>query len=148
MKTRIYLTSLTCILTALLFSCSGLEMQEQTGKSNIVLIVADDLGFGDLSCLGQEVLKTPNIDRMAEEGMMFMNHYTGNTVCAPSRACLLTGLHPGHVSVRDNYAGMFLLEEENTLGEKLKEAGYVTGAIGKWGVGHPPPSDVPDRSPA
>ena len=134
------------LLACLLASCSGGNKNPEPGKPNIVLIVADDLGYGDLSCYGQEILKTPNIDQMASEGIMFSNHYTGCTVCAPSRASLLTGLHSGHASVRGNGPNMILLDEENTLGEKLKEAGYVTGAIGKWGVGHPPPDNDPERN--
>ena len=117
-----------------------------TRKPNVVLIVADDMGYGDLSCYGQKTLKTPHIDQMAAEGIMFSNHYTGSTVCAPSRASLLTGKHPGHVTVRGNYEGMLLKDEEVTLAELFKQGGYVTGAVGKWGVGHPPPADDPERN--
>jgi arylsulfatase A-like enzyme len=141
-KKVIYLPLAILIGAILVFSCGRVDNE----KPNIVLIVADDLGYGDLSCYGQEVLKTPNIDRMASEGIMFTNHYTGCTVCAPSRASLLTGLHQGHVSVRGNGPNMILYDEDITLAEKLKEAGYVTGAIGKWGVGHPVPPNDPDRN--
>jgi arylsulfatase A-like enzyme len=115
-------------------------------KPNVILIVADDLGYGDLSCYGQKTLKTPHIDQMAAEGILLANHYTGSTVCAPSRASLLTGKHPGHVTVRGNYAGMLLGEEEVTIGDIFKQGGYVTGAVGKWGVGHPPPPDDPEKN--
>ena len=128
------------------YSCSQVTEQKDSGKPNIVLILADDMGYGDLSCYGQEMLYTPNIDQMAGDGVMFTNHYTGSTVCAPSRASLLTGLHTGHVSVRGNRPEMILYDEENTLGEIMKQAGYVTGAIGKWGVGSPPPVDDPKRN--
>jgi arylsulfatase A-like enzyme len=77
---------------------------------------------------------------------MLSNHYAGSTVCAPSRASLLTGKHPGHVSVRGNYEGMLLGDEETTLADVFKESGYVTGCIGKWGVGHPPPANDPERN--
>ncbi len=126
--------------------CMRTVHEKKTGKPNIVLIVADDLGYGDLSCYGQVVLKTPHIDHMASEGVIFTNHYTGCTVCAPSRASLLTGLHTGHVSVRGNSPDMILSDGETTLGEMMKQAGYVTGAIGKWGVGSPPPVDDPKRN--
>lgn len=135
-----------CFIAISLSGCSSSSEPADNSKPNIVLILADDLGYGDLSCYGQEVLHTPNIDQMASEGVMFTNHYTGSTVCAPSRASLLTGLHTGHVSVRGNRPEMQLYDEEITLGEIMKQAGYVTGAIGKWGVGSPPPVDDPERN--
>ncbi|MEK6480715.1 arylsulfatase [Catalinimonas sp. 4WD22] len=115
-------------------------------KPNIIYILADDLGYGDLSCYGQATLSTPRIDQLAKEGMRLNNHYTGATVCAPSRASLLTGLHTGHVSVRANQSGQLLEEHEVTVAEGLKSTGYITGVIGKWGVGHPPPPDDPQRN--
>ena len=121
------------------------RLLENEKPPNIILILADDLGFGDLSCYGQETITTPNIDRLAEQGIKFLNHYTGSTVCAPSRASLLTGLHTGHVSVRGNYAGQ-LLTEQVTIATVLKDAGYTTSIIGKWGVGHPPAPDDPKRN--
>lgn len=111
---------------------------------NIIYILVDDMGYGDLSCYGQQQLKTPHIDRLAAEGMLFTRHYAGSTVCGPSRAALLTGKHTGHTSVRGNQPGGQLLRaEETTLPEVLKRAGYITGMAGKWGVGHPPPADDP-----
>lgn len=111
---------------------------------NIIYILVDDMGFGDLSCYGQKILKTPNIDQLAAEGMMFLQHYAGSTVCGPSRASLLTGKHTGHTSVRGNQPpGQLLAPEEITIPEALKPAGYTTGIVGKWGVGHPPPSNDP-----
>ncbi|MEF8811555.1 MAG: arylsulfatase [Bacteroidales bacterium] len=134
-------------LTALFTGCK--EESEKTSDAsenpNIILINADDLGYGDLGCYGQEVLSTPHIDEMASEGIMFTNHYCGSTVSAPTRASLLTGKHTGHTSVRANEEGQLLRDEETTIAEKMKEAGYITGAIGKWGVGHPPPVDDPER---
>lgn len=151
MKTRnsfpiILNTFFICFIAIATFGCFSLSEETDPSKPNIVLILADDLGYGDLSCYGQEILSTPNLDEMAREGVMFTNHYTGSTVCAPSRASLLTGLHTGHVSVRGNRPEMQLHEEETTLGEIMKQAGYVTGAIGKWGVGSPPPVDDPQRN--
>ena len=125
-------------------ACSEKGDQGET-PPNVILILADDMGYGDLSCYGQRTLATPNIDQLASEGMMFSNHYTGSTVCAPSRASLLTGLHTGHVSVRGNQPDQ-LLTEKITLGSVMKEAGYKTAIIGKWGIGHPPAPDDPQRN--
>lgn len=114
---------------------------------NIIYILVDDMGYGDLSCYGQKILTTPNIDQLASEGMMFTQHYSGSTVCGPSRASLLTGKHTGHTSVRGNQPpGQLLHPEETTIAEALKRAGYTTGLVGKWGVGHPPPPDDPKRN--
>jgi len=151
MKTRnffpiLLFTFFLCFMAMALCGCSSSSDKKDPGNPNIVLILADDLGYGDLSCYGQEILNTPNLDEMARAGVMFTNHYTGSTVCAPSRASLLTGLHTGHVSVRGNRPEMTLYDEEYTLGEKMKEAGYITGAIGKWGVGSPPPANDPARN--
>ncbi|MCC4211256.1 arylsulfatase [Leeuwenhoekiella parthenopeia] len=114
---------------------------------NIVLIYVDDLGFGDLSSYGQKELKTPNIDKLAEEGMLFTQHYAGSTVCAPSRAALMTGKHTGHTSVRGNSPeGQLLENQETTIAELLKEKGYTSGIIGKWGIGNHPEPDDPSRN--
>ena len=113
---------------------------------NIIYVLVDDMGYGDLSSYGQQTLSTPNIDQLASEGIKLTNHYTGSTVCAPSRATLLTGLHTGHVSVRGNQPDQLLRDEDITTAEKLKEAGYYTGIIGKWGIGHPPPPNDPQRN--
>ena len=107
---------------------------------NIVYILADDLGYGDLGVYGQEKIKTPHIDKMASEGLLFTHHYSGSTVCAPSRATLMTGFHTGHTSVRGNREfspeGQYSLPAEDfTIAEMLKKAGYRTGAFGKWGLG-------------
>ena len=114
-------------------------------QPNIIFILADDLGYGDLGCFGQKEIKTPNIDRMAAEGMRFTQHYAGSTVCAPSRCSLMTGLHTGHCRVRSN-ARVLMEPEDITVAEILKDAGYVTAVIGKWGVGHPPPPGDPARN--
>ena len=111
-------------------------------QPNIVYILADDLGYNDLSCYGQELFSTPNIDKLAENGLKFTQHYSGSTVCAPSRSSLLTGQHTGHTFIRGNKEvrpeGQHPLEAEAyTLAEALQDAGYVTGAFGKWGLGYP-----------
>jgi arylsulfatase A-like enzyme len=110
---------------------------------NIILIMADDLGYGDLGCYGQKRIRTPNIDRMAAEGMRFRNAYAGCTVCAPSRSVLMTGLHMGHTSVRSNPGGVPLLAEDITVAELLQQAGYRTGCFGKWGLGDAGTDGVP-----
>jgi len=103
----------------------------------------DDIGYGDLGCFGQETLTTPHMDQLAADGMKLTRHYSGSTVCAPSRAVLMTGKHTGKASVRGN--GIALLKDgEPTIASALKEAGYQTGAFGKWGVGSPPPRTDPN----
>jgi arylsulfatase A-like enzyme len=125
------------LLTALLFAAltSVLVAQE---KPNVIYILADDLGYGDLSCYGQEKFSTPNIDRLASEGLKFTAHYSGNTVCTPSRAVLMTGQHSGNVYVRGNLkgeVGAALDPAMTVLPELFKAAGYNTGLYGKWGLG-------------
>ena len=109
---------------------------------NIIYILADDLGYGDLSCLGQEKFETPNIDALKAKGLFFSQHYSGSTVCAPSRSALLTGQHTGHTFVRGNQEvqpeGQHPMpDEEILLSEMLKQGGYICGAFGKWGLGFP-----------
>ena len=112
---------------------------------NIVFVLADDMGIGDLGCYGQTKIKTPNIDKLAENGLLFTHHYSGSTVSAPSRCCLLTGKHTGHAYVRGNKGqetpyGSFdlaLPAEEVTVAEILKQKGYKTMCVGKWGLGGP-----------
>ncbi len=120
-------------------SCNSAEKKEPL--PNIVYILADDLGYGDLSCYGQKNFSTPNIDRLAAEGMLFTQHYTGCTVSAPSRSSLMTGQHTGHTPVRGNKSwepeGNWPLPAEAfTVAEMLKSKGYTTGAFGKWGLGY------------
>lgn len=123
---------------------------QENRKPNIVLIVADDLGYGDLSCYGQKLFTTPNIDRLASEGLRFTSHYSGAPVCAPSRSALMTGLHTGHTFVRGNKEvqpeGQWPLPANAfTLMEMLKHAGYTTGAFGKWGLGYPGSEGAPEN---
>ena len=121
---------------------------------NIVYILADDLGIGDLGCYGQQIIKTPNIDKIAAQGILFTNHYSGSTVCAPSRCALMTGQHTGHTSIRDNVGGVGISGGEGqlpmdansiTIAELLKQKGYATGAFGKWGLGFIGTSGDPNK---
>ncbi|MUL35692.1 arylsulfatase [Gloeocapsopsis dulcis] len=106
-------------------------------RPNIILILADDLGYGDLGCYGQKYIKTPHLDQMAREGMRFTDFYSGSTVCAPSRCTLMTGYHTGHCRIRGNNGAddISLLAEDITIAEILKAAGYTTAMFGKWGLG-------------
>lgn len=111
-------------------------------KPNIIYMLLDDAGYGDFSCYGQQKFETPNIDRMAGGGLRFTDHYSGATVCAPSRCILMTGLHGGHAFIRGNREikpeGQYPIPAKTvTLPERLKAAGYATGAFGKWGLGAP-----------
>lgn len=113
-------------------------LAQTSSKPNIIFIMADDLGYGDLSCYGQETLETPNIDRLAAEGMRFTDVYAGSTVCAPSRCCLATGKHLGHATVRGNKNPEIpLAPGDVTFAEVAKQGGYATAMYGKWGVGGP-----------
>lgn len=129
-------------------------------KPNIIFILADDLGYGELGCYGQEKIRTPNIDRLAAQGMRFTQHYSGSPVCAPSRCALLTGRHTGHCYIRDNdemaergevwrdpnlEGQRPLLPDTTTIGTILQKAGYATGVIGKWGLGGPGSSGEPNN---
>jgi arylsulfatase A len=119
---------------------TGIHASEAEKLPNIVYILCDDLGYGDLSCYGQQKFKTPNIDRLASQGMLFRQHYTGCTVSAPSRSSLMTGLHTGHTPIRGNKGwdpeGQWPLSADAyTVAEMLKTKGYITGAFGKWGLG-------------
>lgn len=133
----------------------GLPAQSNAAERppNIVLIVADDLGYGELGCYGQKWIRTPVLDQLAQDGVRYTQFYAGNAVCAPSRCCLMTGKHPGHAAIRNNGRAKEQLDLKNQLGwefpgqnplpadeltlaEALKAAGYATGAMGKWGLGH------------
>ncbi|MEQ8240551.1 MAG: arylsulfatase [Cyclobacteriaceae bacterium] len=121
-------------------SCT--QVSEKRTQPNVIFILADDLGYGDLSCYGQKNFTTPNIDKLASQGMLFTQHYSGATVCAPSRSALLTGMHTGHTPIRGNMEvlpeGQFPLPDSViTLPKIFKQAGYKTAAFGKWGLGYP-----------
>jgi arylsulfatase A-like enzyme len=118
---------------------------EPAPRPNVIYILADDAGYGDLGCYGQTTVPTPNLDRMAAEGIRFTQHYAGSTVCAPSRCVLLTGQHTGHCRVRGNSPGL-MQAEDVTVAELLRAVGYRTACIGKWGVGAPLPLDDPNQN--
>jgi arylsulfatase A-like enzyme len=118
--------------------------QTPSAKPNILIIQADDLGYGDLSAYGQGQFQTPGIDRLAREGIRFTQYYAGSTVCAPSRAALMTGLHTGHAWIRGN-GEIPLREEDVTVAMALHDAGYRTAVIGKWGLGRPGTAGQPNK---
>lgn len=145
------LSKLTCCLAILLLlnSCVS-ETPIPDQPPNIILIVADDLGYGDLGAYGQTLIQTPNLDKMADEGMLFTDFYAGSTVCAPSRAVLMTGIPVGKNEIRGNKEirpmGQHPLKDETiTMAEVLKEKGYSTGLIGKWGLGAPGSEGEPNK---
>jgi len=136
MRKELPITLLASIAFA---SCASQEKEKLL--PNIIFILADDLGYGDLSCYGQDKFSTPNIDRLAQQGMLFRQHYTGCTVSAPSRSSVMTGLHTGHTPIRGNKGwepeGQWPLPASSvTMAEMLKVKGYTTGAFGKWGLGY------------
>ncbi|MDZ4286760.1 MAG: arylsulfatase [Prosthecobacter sp.] len=132
------------VLTFLLVALAGCSAASAADKPNIIYILADDLGYGDLGCYGQKTLTTPNLDRMAAEGMRFTHHYSGSTVCAPSRCVLMTGLHTGHCRVRGNDPWT-IPDGDMTVPKLLQKAGYHTAGMGKYGLGKPLPLNDPQR---
>jgi arylsulfatase A len=131
-------------------TCPFSKDNNSVDQPSIIYILADDMGYGDLGCYGQKQIKTPNIDQLASEGMLFTQHYAGSTVCAPSRGVLMTGRHTGNAYIRDNRGippmGQFPLADSIiTVAEFLKNAGYATGSIGKWGLGGPGSEGDPAR---
>jgi arylsulfatase A-like enzyme len=114
-------------------------------KPNIIMILADDLGYGDLGSYGQQQIKTPFLDQMAAEGMRFTDCYAGSAVCTPSRYSLMTGHHMGHAYIRANFPRVPLRPQDYTVGEALKHAGYNTALIGKWALGGADSTGSPNR---
>ena len=136
---------LAAALCSTLVACQKGEDQ----PVNVVLILADDLGYGDLGCYGQEIIKTPHLDQMAKEGLLFTQAYAGCPVSAPSRCCLLTGLNTAHSQIRGNEEIMPegqkpMAEGTFTIARLMQEAGYATGLFGKWGLGYPGSASVPN----
>ncbi len=145
MSTRFWNRSLTTARTALAVLALLLPgARAADAPPNILLILADDLGYGDLGCFGQTRIATPHLDRLASQGVRFTRAYAGSTVCAPSRCALMTGLHTGHARVRGN-ARVPLAPEDLTIAEVLQSAGYATALVGKWGLGEPDSTGIPNR---
>ena len=122
--------------------------EKQPQKPNVIYILADDLGYGDIEPYGQQIIKTPYLTKMAKEGMLFTQHYAGSTVSAPSRSSLMTGLHTGHTQIRGNKEidpeGQQPMEGDTyTVGKMMQNAGYATGLFGKWGLGYPESPSIP-----
>lgn len=137
--------TVTLLATVLLQTIHARQLQaESPRRPNIIFIMADDLGYGDLGCYGQKRIQTPQIDRLASEGMRFTDFYAGSTVCAPSRCVLMTGLHTGHAFIRGNGKDN-LRPSDVTVAEVLKKTGYHNCLAGKWGLGHEGSNGVPTR---
>jgi len=153
MDRRGFLRGCAAVGAAGILGSSCRKAQPAGRKPNIIYILADDLGYGELGCYGQKKIKTPRLDRMAAEGMRFTDHYSGSTVCAPSRCCLLTGYHTGHAYVRGNVAANYpkdkgelpLRPDDITVAEILQKAGYKTGGFGKWGNGRAETTGAPRK---
>ena len=138
MNRRIFLKNVSKSLALLPFVTTYCgKSGSPNSKPNIIFIMADDLGYGDLGCYGQKLIQTPNIDKLAREGLRFTQAYAGGPVCAPSRSVLITGLHNGHTPARDNipHYHTYLQEDDVTIAEVLKQAGYRCGGVGKWSLG-------------
>ncbi|MDP6446191.1 MAG: sulfatase-like hydrolase/transferase [Pirellulaceae bacterium] len=135
-----------CLSLGALFACLFVgPLASAADRPNIVYIMADELGYYELSCMGNPHIKTPRIDRMAREGIRFTQGLAGSSVCAPTRCCLMTGKHSGHTSVRTNGGGTPLRSGEATVASILKSAGYATGGFGKWGCGGRGSTGVPEK---
>ncbi len=139
------------LVSLVVFVCSCVAgFGAAAAKPNVVFILADDLGYGDLGSFGQKLIKTPHLDRLAAEGMRFTDAYAGATVCAPSRCTLMTGLHNGHAHIRGNRElpgeGQLPMPADTfTVGHLMKQAGYTTGIVGKWGLGFPESHSTPTK---
>ena len=139
------MSRIACLLLSVLFASHAFAEQR---KPNVVFILADDLGYRELGSFGQKLIRTPNLDELARQGMRLTQHYCGNAVCAPSRCVLMTGKHPGHAFVRTNKSTppegqQPIPDSEITIAELMKAQGYATGAFGKWGLGGPESSGEP-----
>ncbi len=163
-KQRAFFTLIYCAIAVLVglvvLSQFSVCKKNTPGKPNIIFILADDLGYGELGSYGQTKIRTPNLDKMAAQGMRFTQHYSGSPVCAPSRCVLLAGKHTGHAYIRDNdelpergdvwrdpdlEGQRPLLPDTVTIGTLLQKAGYTTAAIGKWGLGGPGSTGAPNK---
>lgn len=153
MKTNLFLLiALACFV----FSFQPVNETGQNRKPNVIFIMADDMGYADAGCYGQKLIKTPNIDQLAKEGMRFTQCYSGSSVCAPARSVLMTGMHTGHTRIRGNHGlgGVMgiggtdgrvpIKDEDYTIAELMKSAGCITGMVGKWGLGEPNTTGEPN----
>ncbi|MDD9887367.1 MAG: arylsulfatase [Candidatus Marinimicrobia bacterium] len=161
-----YLKSIAIIIIISIYTNIFISCEKPIDYPNIIYILADDLGYGELGVYGQKMIETPNIDALAKNGMMFTNHYSGSPVCAPARSVFMTGQHTGHTPIRGNdewkergdtwnYQAMFdnpflegqrpLPDSTVTVAEVLKSADYATGMVGKWGLGAPTTEGVPNN---
>jgi arylsulfatase A-like enzyme len=136
------------LIVAACQTCNANEARDS--RPNLIWIMADDLGYGELGCYGQQIIQTPQLDKMAAEGVRFLQFYAGATVCAPSRSVLMTGLHHGRTRVRGNAfpedsGPQMLRGDDLTVAEVLQSVGYRTYLIGKWGLGMPGDEGVPNR---
>ncbi|OED43383.1 hypothetical protein AB833_03815 [Chromatiales bacterium (ex Bugula neritina AB1)] len=142
-ETQFIKSSVVAVLACVYLFFQPLEAESATPveQPNIVLILADDLGYGELGSFGQQLISTPNLDRLAAEGLRLTDHYAGSSVCAASRSVIMTGMHPGHSTIRgnrDSEKGQIAIDKDDvTVAEILKSSGYRTGAFGKWGMGVP-----------
>lgn len=130
---------------AILALCGAAWADDPVSRPNLIYIMADDLGYGDLGCFGQKTIKTPNLDRLASEGMKLTSYYAGCTVCRPSRLALWTGLHTGHTAIDSNAKYVFQ-PSDVTVAERLQRAGYVTGGVGKWAMGGTDTTGHPNKN--
>ena len=128
----------------LILALLSIPLRTEARPPNVIFVMADDLGYGDLGSYGQQQIATPNLDQMAAEGMRFTQFYAGSTVCAPSRCVLMTGLHTGHCFIRGN-GKINLRPDDVTVAEVVRAVGYRTGLLGKWGLGHEGSSGLPTR---
>ena len=143
MKRRDFLKAAGC--SAIALGLAGRLAARAAGdKPNIVYMMLDEIGYFELSCMGHKILKTPNFDRLAAEGMRFTQCLAGGPVCGPTRCVLLTGKHMGHCEMRTNGGGTPITKGEFTLGEMFKSAGYATGGFGKWGIGDSGTTGAPE----
>ncbi len=139
------LASLLLPVAFLLSSSGALSRCQAAERPNIIHVMADELGYYELSCMGHPHIQTPNIDRMATEGLRFTQALAGSSVCAPTRCALMTGLHTGHCSIRNNGAAISIRQDERTIADLLRTAGYATGGFGKWGCGGRGSTGVPEK---
>lgn len=140
-----FLADILVLVLALWATLPGAVGAQPTAKPNVIYIMADELGYYEPAFMGNPNIKTPNLDRLAQDGIRFNNLFAGSSVCAPTRCCFLTGKHSGHTSVRSNGGGTPLRADEVTIASMLSRHGYATGGFGKWGCGGRDSTGVPEK---